>query len=154
MSEFTTMFIVVLVAVLVAAFARKAGLSAPLVVLAVGLVASYLPGLPQIEVPSELLLGVVLPPLLYSAALTSSYQDFRASLQPILRLGVGLVIVTTAAVGLTAYLLDPVLSLPAALLLGAVVAPPDAVAAAAVARKLALPRRVMTLLGGESLIND
>jgi CPA1 family monovalent cation:H+ antiporter len=152
-NEFTVVT-VLLAAVVVAAFARRVGWNAPLVVLAVGLVASFLPGLVQVEVSSELILGIILPPLLYSAALSSSYQDFRAAIQPIARLGVGLVIVTTLCVGLVAAQVDPALSLPAALLLGAVVAPPDAVAASAVGRRLGLPRRVMTLLGGESLIND
>ncbi|MDR2566521.1 MAG: sodium:proton antiporter [Bifidobacteriaceae bacterium] len=153
MNEFTVVT-VLLAAVLVAAFARRIGWNSPLVILAVGLVASFLPGLERVVVPPELILGIVLPPLLYSAALSSSYQDFRAAIQPIVRLGVGLVIVTTLAVGLVAWSLDPVLSPAAALLLGAVVAPPDAVAASAVGRRLGLPRRVMTLLGGESLIND
>jgi CPA1 family monovalent cation:H+ antiporter len=153
LNEFT-LVTVLLAAVVVAAFARRIGWNAPLVVLAVGLAASFLPGLVQIEVHPELILGIILPPLLYSAALTSSYQDFRAAIQPIVRLGVGLVLVTTVGVGLVAYLVDPLLSMPAALLLGAVVAPPDAVAASAVGRRLGLPRRVMTLLGGESLIND
>ncbi|MDR2374091.1 MAG: sodium:proton antiporter [Bifidobacteriaceae bacterium] len=153
MNEFTVVT-VLLAAVLVAALARRVGWNSPLVILGVGLAASFLPGLVRVEVPSELILGIVLPPLLYSAALSSSYQDFRAAIQPIARLGVGLVIVTTLAVGLAAWWLDPVLSLPAAILLGAVVAPPDAVAASAVGRRLGLPRRVMTLLGGESLIND
>ncbi|MDR2379405.1 MAG: sodium:proton antiporter [Bifidobacteriaceae bacterium] len=153
MNEFTVVT-VLLAAVLVAAFARRVGWNSPLVILAVGLAASFLPGLERVDVPPELLLGIVLPPLLYSAALSSSYQDFRAAIQPIARLGVGLVIVTALAVGLVAWRMDPVLSLPAALLLGAVVAPPDAVAASAVGRRLGLPRRVMTLLGGESLIND
>ncbi|MDR0365909.1 MAG: sodium:proton antiporter [Bifidobacteriaceae bacterium] len=153
MNEFSVVT-VLLAGIVVAAFARRLGWNAPLVVLAVGLVASFFPGLKQVEFPPELILGIVLPPLLYSAALSSSYQDFRAAIQPIIRLGVGLVLVTALVVGLTAYLLDPRLSFPAALLLGAVVAPPDAVAASAVGRKLGLPRRVMTLLGGESLIND
>ncbi|MDR1633566.1 MAG: sodium:proton antiporter [Bifidobacteriaceae bacterium] len=153
MNEFTVVT-VLLAAVLVAAFARRIGWNSPLVILAVGLAASFLPGLEQVEVPPELILGIVLPPLLYSAALSSSYQDFRAAIQPIVRLGVGLVLVTTLAVGLVAWRLDPVLSPAAAFLLGAVVAPPDAVAASAVGRRLGLPRRVMTLLGGESLIND
>ncbi|MDR1119069.1 MAG: sodium:proton antiporter [Bifidobacteriaceae bacterium] len=153
MNEFT-LVIVVLAAVVVAAFARQIGWNAPLVVLAVGLAASFLPGLVQVKVHPELILGLILPPLLYSAALSSSYQDFRAAIQPIARLGVGLVLVTALGVGLVARWVDPVLSMPAALLLGAVVAPPDAVAASAVGRRLGLPRRVMTLLGGESLIND
>ncbi|MDR1393679.1 MAG: cation:proton antiporter [Bifidobacteriaceae bacterium] len=153
MNEFTVVT-VLLAAVAVAAFARRVGWNPPLVVLAVSLAASFIPGLEQVEAPPELLLGIILPPLLYSAAISSSYQDFRDAIEPIVRLGVGLVILTTAAVGLVAYLVDPLLSLPAALLLGAVVAPPDAVAASAVGRRLGLPRRVMTLLGGESLIND
>jgi CPA1 family monovalent cation:H+ antiporter len=153
MSGFTV-FAVVIVAVLVAALARRFGLSAPLVVLGIGLAASFIPDLAQIEIKPELILGIVLPPLLYSAALSSSFQDFRASISPILRLGVGLVIVTTIAVAIVARTVHPQLTIPAALLLGAVVAPPDAVAASAVGRKLGLPRRIMTLLGGESLIND
>jgi CPA1 family monovalent cation:H+ antiporter len=153
MNEFTVV-VVLLAAVLVAAFARKAGLNAPLVILAVGLVASFLPGLVQIEIPGELILGIVLPPLLYSAALTSSYQDFRAAIQPIVRLGVGLVLVSAAVIAVTALYMDHRLSMAQAVLLGAIVAPPDAVAASAVGRRLGLPRRVMTLLGGESLIND
>ncbi|GEA83347.1 MAG: cation:proton antiporter [Cellulomonas sp.] len=140
-------------AVLVAAVCRRRGWPAPLVVVAVALLVSLIPGVPRYEVEPELLLEFVLPPLLYSAALSSSYRDFRASLNSITRLGVGLVIVTALAVALTFSLLDDV-SVAAALVLGAVVAPPDAVAAAAVGRRLGLPRRVMTLLSGESLIND
>ncbi|MDR1293974.1 MAG: sodium:proton antiporter, partial [Bifidobacteriaceae bacterium] len=149
-----TIFAVTLCAVLVAAVARKFGFNAPLAVLAVALAASFIPSLHEVEVEPELILGVVLPPLLYSATLSSSLQDFRTSISPILRLGVGAVIVTTAAVGLVVHWVDPKITIGAALLLGAVVAPPDAVSAAAVGRKLGLPRRIMTLLGGESLIND
>lgn len=140
-------------AVLVAAVCRRRGLPAPLVVVSLALLVSLVPGLPRYEVEPELLLEFVLPPLLYSAALSSSYRDFRASLNSITRLGVGLVVVTAAAVAGVFALLDDV-SFAAALVLGAVVAPPDAVAAAAVGRRLGLPRRVMTLLSGESLIND
>ncbi|MDR3202918.1 MAG: sodium:proton antiporter, partial [Bifidobacteriaceae bacterium] len=153
MSEFAIL-VVALSAVLVAGLARKFSWNAPLVVLGVGLAASFIPGLERLEVDPELILGIVLPPLLYSAALSSSLQDFRASISPIVRLGVGLVIVTTVVVAFTAGALDRQLTPAAALLLGAVVAPPDAVAASAVGRKLGLPRRIMTLLGGESLIND
>jgi CPA1 family monovalent cation:H+ antiporter len=149
-----TIFAVTLCAVLVAALARKFDVNAPLAVLGVALAVSFIPSLQEIEVSPELILGIVLPPLLYSAALSSSLQDFRASLSPILRLGVGAVIVTTLAVGFAVHAADPQITIGAALLLGAVVAPPDAVSAAAVGRKLGLPRRIMTLIGGESLIND
>ncbi len=141
-------------AVLVAAAARRRGLPAPLVIVGVAILVSLIPWVPRYELNSELILEFVLPPLLYSAALSSSYRDFRASLNSITRLGVGLVLVSAFVVAIVFALLEPNVSFAAALVLGAVVAPPDAVAAAAVGRRLGLPRRVMTLLSGESLIND
>ncbi len=153
MSE-VTIFVLVAGAVAVTAIARRYGWPSHLVVLAVGLAVSFVPAVPRIEVNPHVLLELVLPPLLYSASLTSSYQDFRASLNSITRLGVGLVLVTAAAVALVASWLIPGLPLSAALVLGAVVAPPDAVAATAVGRRLGLPRRTTTVLTGESLIND
>lgn len=147
-------FGLVAAAVLVAALCRRRGWPAPLVVVAAGLVASFVPGVPRFEVDATVILEFVLPPLLYSAALSSSYRAFRSSWNAITRLGVGLVLVTALVVALVASLVHPGLPVAAALVLGAVVAPPDAVAAAAVGRRLGLPRRVMTLLTGESLIND
>ncbi|NUT51250.1 MAG: Na+/H+ antiporter [Saccharothrix sp.] len=141
-------------ALLVTAVAKRLNWSAPLVLVGVGLAVSFIPGLPEFALEPELILVLVLPPLLYSAALDSSYHNIRANLRPIGLLAVGLVLVTTIAVGWTAHLVLPELSLPAALVLGAVVAPPDAVAAVAIGRRLNLPRRTMTLLTGESLIND
>ena len=147
-------FVLVAGAVAVTAIARRFRWPAPLVLVATGLAVSFVPVIPHFQVDPHLLLELVLPPLLYSAALSSSYQDFRSALNPITRLGVGLVLVSAAAVALVAHLLLPGLPFAAALVLGAVVAPPDAVAAVAVGRRLGLPRRVMTLLTGESLIND
>ncbi|MFS0729885.1 sodium:proton antiporter [Curtobacterium sp. 1P10AnD] len=138
----------------VTGFARAKGLPAPLLVTAVALAASFIPGLPHIEIDSEVILTVVLPPLLYSAALDVSWQSFQTSIKQIRRLGIFLVIVTALVVGVVAYFLIPDMTLPAAILLGAIVAPPDAVSAAAIGRKLGLPRRVMTVLSGKSLIND
>lgn len=148
------LFVLVAGAVLLTAVCRQRAWPAPLVLVAAGLVVSFIPGVPRFEVDPELILDFVLPPLLFSAALTTSYQDFRRSLNSITRLGVGLVLVSALAVAAVAWLLAPSLPFAAALVLGAVVAPPDAVAAAAVGRRLGLPRRVMTLLTGESLIND
>jgi CPA1 family monovalent cation:H+ antiporter len=147
-------FVLIAGAVAVTALCRRRGLPAPLVLVAVGLLVSFVPGVPEYEIDPELILEFVLPPLLFSAALSSSYQDLRRSLSSITRLGVGLVLVSAAAVAVVAWALVPDLPLAAALVLGAVVAPPDAVAAAAVGRRLGLPRRVMTVLSGESLIND
>ncbi|WP_018686662.1 Na+/H+ antiporter [Actinokineospora enzanensis] len=138
----------------VAAAARKLDWPAPLLLVAIGLGVSYLPGLPDFHLDPEFVLVLVLPPLLYSAALESSYLDIKAKIRPIGMLAVGLVLFSTVVVGLVAHMIVPGLPLASALVLGAVVAPPDAVAAVAIGRRLGLPRRSMTLLTGESLGND
>jgi len=147
-------FIVIVGAVAVAAVARSRGWPAPLLVTVAALAASFLPFIPDLAIDGHVLLNLVLPPLLYSAALDVSFVSFQRGLPQIRRLGIGLVVVTAVAVGLVAWWLMPSLTLPGALLLGAIVAPPDAVSAAAIGRRLGLPRRVMTVLSGESLIND
>lgn len=149
-----TLFYVLVGAVIVAAIARWRGWPAPLLVTVVALAASFLPFIPDLDLDGHLLLNLVLPPLLYSAALDVSFVGFKRSLPQIRRLGIWLVLLTAAAAGLVAWLIFPALTLPGALLLGAIVAPPDAVSAAAIGRKLGLPRRIMTVLSGESLIND
>ncbi|HEU0190562.1 MAG TPA: Na+/H+ antiporter [Mycobacterium sp.] len=141
-------------AVLVAAVARRSGVSAPLVLVVVGLAIGLIPDLPEITLQPDLVLFVLLPPLLWSAGLESSYISMRRNRRSIGLLAVGLPVATTAAVGAVAYYTVPSFTLAAALTLGAIVAPPDAVAAAAVGRRLGLPRRIMTLLSGESLLND
>ncbi|MCK8478267.1 cation:proton antiporter [Microbacterium aurugineum] len=147
-------FYVLVGSVAVAAFARWRGWPAPLLVTVVALAASFLPFVPELDIDGHLLLSLVLPPLLYSAALDVSFVGFRRSLPQIRRLGIWLVLLTAVAVGFVAWWLLPSLTLPGALLLGAIVAPPDAVSAAAIGRRLGLPRRIMTVLSGESLIND
>ncbi|MHA6792200.1 Na+/H+ antiporter [Pseudonocardia bannensis] len=138
----------------VQAICRPLGMNAPLVLVVVGLAASFLPGVTEIEFDPEAVLLLGLTPLLYSAALQSSYLGIRRNIRPISLLAVGLVAFTAVVVGLVAWRIIPGLSLPAALVLGAVVAPPDAVAALGVGRRLGLPKRIMTILGGESLLND
>ena len=145
---------VLVVSVLLAAVARHYDVSAPLALVVAGLLAGLIPGFKQIELDPELVLYVLLPPLLWSAGLESSYVALRRNIRPIGLLAVGLPLATTFAVGFVAYKTVPELTVAAALTLGAIVAPPDAVSATAVGRKLGLPRRVMTLLGGESLLND
>ena len=113
-----------------------------------------IPGFKDIELDPELVLYVLLPPLLWSAGLESSYVALRRNVRPIGLLAVGLPLATTFAVGFVAYKTVPELTVAAALTLGAIVAPPDAVSATAIGRRLGLPRRIMTLLGGESLLND
>ncbi|MBC3843948.1 Na+/H+ antiporter [Streptacidiphilus sp. 4-A2] len=138
----------------VAGLARRAGLSAPLLLVAAGLAAGYLPGIPNYALDPELVLPLVLPPLLYTSALDSSYRGLRANLRSVALLSVGYVLFSTVAVGLIAHAVIPGLPIAAAFVLGAVVAPPDAVAATAIARRVGLPSKLVTILQGESLAND
>lgn len=142
------------VAVLGAALATRLGVLAPVLLVVVGLGLSLMPGFPHVRIHPDLVLGGLLPPLLYVAALETAVPAFRFNLRPILLLAVGLVLFTAFAVGLVTYALLPGVPFAACLALGAVVAPPDAVAATAVARRVGLPRRVVTILEGEGLVND
>ncbi|MEU5944899.1 Na+/H+ antiporter [Micromonospora sp. NPDC047465] len=142
------------IATLGAALARKLGLLAPILLVVLGLALAFVPGFPQVRLDPELVLVGILPPLLYVAALETSVPAFRLNLRPILLLAVGLVLFTAFAVGLVVHLMLPAVPFAVCLALGAVVAPPDAVAATAVARRIGLPRRVVTILEGESLLND
>ncbi|HSL08600.1 MAG TPA: Na+/H+ antiporter [Pseudonocardiaceae bacterium] len=148
------LILLVLGALAVTAVSPRLRLPAPLALVVAGLAISAIPGVPDYQLHPDLVLYGILPPLLYSAALDSSALQIRANLRPIALLAVGLVLFTTGCVGVVAWWLVPGLPLPAALALAAVVAPPDAVAAAAIGRRLGLPRRVMTVLAGESLFND
>lgn len=138
----------------VAGAARRTPVPAPLLLVAAGLAVSYIPGVPAYTLDPKVVLPLLLPPLLYTSAIDSSYLDLRAQLRPVALLSVGYVLFATFAVGWAAYLIVPGLPLTAALVLGAVVAPPDAVAATAVARRVGLPSRITTILQGESLLND
>jgi Na+/H+ antiporter len=148
------LILLVLSALAVTAVSRRLRLPAPLTLVVAGLAISAIPGVPDYQLDPDLVLFGILPPLLYSAALDSSAIQIRANLRPIALLAVGLVLFSTACVGLVAWWLVPGLPLGAALALAAVVAPTDAVAAVSIGRRLGLPRRMMTVLTGESLFND
>ncbi|MHA3020525.1 cation:proton antiporter [Mycobacterium sp. BMJ-28] len=149
------LILVVVGAILVTAIAHRRGFEPALMIVVVGIVVSFLPGFEAPELDSHILLTVVLPPLLYSAALDFSFPTFLRNIRPILGLGVGLVVVSAFAVAaVSSWLALVPLTFGTALVLGAIVAPPDAVTAVAVGRKLGLPKRVMAILTGESLIND
>ena len=146
--------VVALVTIVAAgAFSKKLGVAAPLILIVVGFGFSFLPGAP-VEVPHEIILIGLLPPILYSAAINVPVVDFRRNLTSISALSVALVIVTAAATGFILYLLFPKLSLAAGIAIGAVISPTDAVAATALGKKLGLPPRLVTILEGESLVND
>lgn len=146
--------IAIAVIVGVAAFSRRLGIAAPIFLVLVGVALSYLPGLPPIDVKSEFVLDVLLPPILYAAAIKLPFVDFRRNLGTILSLSVVLVVVTALGTGLVLFQVLPLLSVPAGIALGAVLSPPDAVAATAVGRRLGLPPRILVVLEGEGLVND
>ncbi len=126
----------------------------PIVLVLAGIVLGAAFDWPGLALQPELVLGTVLPAILYPAAMDTSWRDFRSMLRPILLLAIGLVATTTLAVGLAFKWLVPEVPWAVAFALGAIVSPPDAVAATAVLRRFRLPRRIVTLLEGESLVND
>ncbi len=145
----------VITVVAVAAFSKQLGVAAPLVLVVVGVATSFLPGLPaEGTVPSWVILTLVLPPLLYSSAVQVQLTDFRRNLGTISMLSVFLVIASAFIVGFLLHAILPGLDLGSAIALGAVVSPTDAVAATSVAKRLGLPARLVSVLEGESLVND
>ena len=126
----------------------------PIALVAGGALLSQLPKLPSFPFDPQLILVIVLPPILYQAALLTSWNDFKANIRPIGLLAIGLVIATTLAVGAAVKWLVPDIPWAAAFVLGAIISPPDAVAATAILSRLNIPRRIVTILEGESLLND
>lgn len=144
--------IAVLVAVSV--LSRRVGVAAPLILVVVGIGLSFIPGVPSFSIPDEWILTGILPPLLYAAALKTPVTDFRRNLTPIASLSVALVVVSAFVTGFLLHALLPGLGLAAAIAVGAVISPPDAVAATSIGRRLGLPSRLLTVLEGEGLVND
>ena len=142
-----------LVAVL-ALLAHRLALPYPIVLVIGGLAVSFLPRLPEVKLNPNVVFYFILPALLYPAALFTSWRDFRRNLRMILLLAIGLVLTTTVAVACIAHTIVPTLSWAAAFALGAIVSPPDAVAATAIIRRLGVPHRIQAILEGESLVND
>lgn len=137
-----------------ALLARRLRLPYAVILVLGGMALAFVPGAPQVELDPELALAFFLPPLLQASAWRTDWRAFRGSLRPILLLAVGAVAFTAACIAVAAKWLVPSLPWGAAIALGAIVAPPDAVAAGAVLERLRLPRRIVTVLEGESLIND
>jgi len=147
--------VVLLVAVLIlTTLARNLLLPYPILLVLGGLALSALPKMPVLQLDPDMVFLIFLPPILWSAAYFTSLRDFRANLRTISFLAVGLVVATTAAVAAAARWVIPGMGWPEALALGAIVSPPDAVAATAIGRRLNVPRRVVVVLEGESLVND
>src|SRR6059036_4123968 len=123
--------------------ARRAGLPYPIALVIGGGGLGFVPRLPQLQFDPQFLLVLVLPPILYQAALLTSWRDFKANIRPIGLLAIGLVIVTTLAVGATLKFLIPDIPWSAAFVLGAIVSPPDAAAATSILSRLNIPRNVV-----------
>jgi monovalent cation/hydrogen antiporter len=119
-----------------------------------GLLLGFVPGLPRFTLDPDVVFLLLLPPLLYSSAWLTSWRDFRANLRPISLLALGLVLLTTVVVAVVAHALIPDLPWAVAFVLGAIVSPTDAVAATAIAQRLGIPQRIVTIIEGESLVND
>jgi monovalent cation/hydrogen antiporter len=134
--------------------ARRLIVPPPIVMVLGGLVLSLVPGLPEFELPPDVVFDVFLPPLLFAAGYFTSLRDFKSNLRPIILLAFGLVLFTAAVVAVVANALLPTLGWAGAFALGAIVAPPDAVAATSIFQRLGVPRRLVTILEGESLVND
>jgi len=134
--------------------ARKLALPYPVVLVLAGLALSFVPHLPEVKLDPNIVFFFFLPALIYPAALFTSWRDFRRNLRPILLLAVGLVLLTTITIAWVAHSLVPGLPWAAAFALGAIVSPPDAVAATSVIRRLSVPHRIKAILEGESLVND
>ncbi|TME34156.1 MAG: Na+/H+ antiporter [Chloroflexi bacterium] len=145
--------LLVVVAVLVT-ISRRIRVPYPVLLLLGGLVVGLVPGIPRLELDPEIVFLVVLPPLLYVSAFLTPIRDFRTNLKNISSLAIGLVAVSAGVVAVIAMALVPGMSWPLAAALGAIVSPPDAVAATAIAQRLAVPRRIVSILEGESLLND
>ncbi|HTK41942.1 MAG TPA: Na+/H+ antiporter [Gemmatimonadales bacterium] len=138
----------------VSLLARRLMVPYPILLVIGGLALALIPGLPAVRLDPAIVFFVFLPPILWAAAYVTSFRDFRANLRPIGFLAIGLVLATTATVAMLVHALIPGISWAAAAALGAIVSPPDAVAAVAILRQLRIPHRVLVVLEGESLVND
>ncbi len=126
----------------------------PILLVFGGLLLGFVPGLPQFTLNPDLIFLLFLPPLLYASAWTTSWRDFRANWHPISLLAIGLVLFTTVLVAVVVHAVVPGLPWAVAFVLGAIVSPTDAVAATSIAQRLGVPRRIVTIIEGESLVND
>ncbi len=152
-AEFQIFLILLAVLAGTALLARRINVAPAILLLLAGIVLAFVPGMPSLQLPPELVLLLVLPPLIYSASVAMSWREFKFNLRVIILLSVGCVIFTAFAVAAATHYL---IGLPwgVGFLLGAIVAPPDVVAPLAIARKLGLPRRILVVLEGEGLAND
>ena len=154
MVEFKIVILIMAILISLSAVAHKRKFPYPILLVIAGLIIGFMPGLPNLALDPDVVFVIILPPLLYDAASKTSWNEFRSSIRPISALAISLVFFTTVAVAVTAHYIIPGFTWPLAFVLGAVVSPPDAVAASGIIKGLGLNKRVITILEGESLVND
>ncbi|MEO5997457.1 MAG: Na+/H+ antiporter [Chitinophagaceae bacterium] len=154
MENFKVVIFLMSILIGLSAVADKIRISYPILLVGTGLIVGFVPALPNLALDPEVVFLVFLPPLLHDAASHTSWHDFRSAIRPISTLAVTLVFFTTTSVAVAAHYLIPGFSWPLAFVLGAIVSPPDAVAATSITKGLGLNKRVITILEGESLLND
>ncbi|MER6468339.1 Na+/H+ antiporter [Streptomyces collinus] len=154
MDQLALLFVLLLGALVSVPIGDRFGLPAPVLMTLLGGALAVADFVPNVDIPPELILPALLPPLLYAAVRRTSWRQFAANKRPIFLLAVALVFVTMLCVAAVAHTIVPGLPIAAALALGALIAPPDPVAATAVAGQLGLPRRLVSILEGEGLFND
>ena len=154
MSDLEVVLGLLVVVAALATAARRLGVPPPILMLLGGIALGFVPGLPAIELAPDIVFLVFLPPLLYVAAVFAPLRDYKTNARAIGLLAIGLVLVTAAAVAAVARVLIPTLGWAQAFALGAIVAPPDAVAATSILQRIGVPQRILAILEGESLLND
>ena len=154
MSEIGLIVLLLAIVIILTGVSRRLALSTPIVMVIGGLLLSFVPQVPSIDLSPDLVFLGFLPPLLFAGGYFTSLREFKASLRAIILLAFGLVLFTASTVALVAHAFVPVLGWAGAFALGGIVAPPDAVAATAIFQRLGVPRRIVTILEGESLVND
>lgn len=154
MQNFEIIIIVFAVLITLLAVADRLNVPNPVLLVAAGLAISFIPSLPAIVLNPEVVFLLFLPPILYDAATHTSWHDFKTEIGPISRLAIALVFLTTTAVAIACYFFIPGFTWPLAFVLGAIVSPPDAVASTGITKGLGINKRVITILQGESLVND
>lgn len=154
MSNIALVIILLTIVTALAEVTDKIRIPYPILLVLVGMILGFIPGLPHVELHPEIVFLIFLPPILYSAAWSTSWPDFKKAKRPITLLAIGCVIFTTCAVAVVAHYFIPNFSWAEAFVLGAIISPPDAVAATAATKGLGVPKSVVTILEGESLVND
>lgn len=154
MSDIGLVVLLLAIVIVLTGISRRLALSTPIVMVIGGLLLSFVPQVPSVALSPDLVFLGFLPPLLFAGGYFTSLREFKASLRAIILLAFGLVLFTASTVALVAHALIPALGWAGAFALGGIVAPPDAVAATAIFQRLGVPRRIVTILEGESLVND